>query len=231
MDQNLTYLLINLFTISYPLAQSFEWRLKLYKKWFALLPAILITGIIFIIWDVIKTHYGVWWFNNDYLLGMYLINLPLEEWLFFITVPYACVFIYEVLNYYIKKDIFGKYYNSISYVLIALLTFTAAFNIDKAYTSVAFLSLAAYLLILVLFVRPKWLGKFYLAYIVSMIPFFIVNGILTNLPVVLYNNSENLSIRIFSIPIEDTMYSMLLFLMNVSIYEYFMARWKFIKEA
>ena len=65
------------------------------------------------------------------------------------------------------------------------------------------------------------MGKFYRAYLVSLIPFFIVNGILTSLPVVMYNDSENLGIRIFTIPIEDTMYSLLLLLMNIVLFEYF----------
>jgi lycopene cyclase domain-containing protein len=74
------------------------------------------------------------------------------------------------------------------------------------------------------FLKPDWLGRFYFGYIYSLIPFFIVNGILTNLPVVTYNNAENLGIRITNIPIEDTIYCLLLLLMNVTVYEWLKAR-------
>ena len=78
-----------------------------------------------------------------------------------------------------------------------------------------------------LFVRrfiPSFpLGRFFLTYLILIVPFFICNGILTGTglaePVVLYNNAENLGIRILTLPIEDIFYGMLLILLNTVIYE------------
>ena len=78
-------------------------------------------------------------------------------------------------------------------------------------------------------------GDFLVSYLLTLIPFFIVNGILTDgdfdflfetNPIVWYNNTENLSIRIITIPIEDLFYWLLLFLMNVSFYEKFLNKLK-----
>lgn len=226
IDYQYYYLAINFFTILYPIAQSFEHRLNYYKKWQFLFPSILITGIFFIIWDILKTNYGVWSFNPKYLIGINIINLPIEEWLFFLTVPYACVFIYEVLNYFIKKDIFAKYSFGIAKVLGIINILLAIIFFDRAYTLVVFSFNGIFLLLHSFIFKFKWLGRFFLSYIVSLIPFFVVNGLLTGIPIVLYNDSENLGVRLFTIPIEDTMYSMLLFLMNVTLYEYFQKIWK-----
>ena len=217
----LTYLLINLFSIIIPLIYSFHKRLDFYKTWFAFWPAVLATGAVFIIWDVYFTKWGVWGFNPRYLIGVDIINLPLEEWLFFICIPYACVFTYHCLKILIKKDFLQPVSNHITIALIAILSIAGALNLDKLYTSVTFTSTATFLL---LHIKSGYMGKFYLAYLVVFLgPFLIVNGILTGSfieeQVVWYNNSENLSFRIFTIPVEDFIYGLLLFLMNVSIYE------------
>jgi lycopene cyclase domain-containing protein len=215
-----TYLLLNVLTIAGPLAYSFEKELCYVNKWKFLFPAITITGAFFLVWDAIFTHLGIWDFNPAFLTGYYLLNLPVEEWLFFVTVPFACVFIYETLNYFIKKDILKPYATAITVFLIGLFFLIAIFNIDKLYTFVNFLLTAVFLAIHYAIFKNRFLGRFYTAYIVHLIPFFIVNGILTSLPVVTYNNSENLGIRMGTIPIEDSIYSMLLLLMNITIYEY-----------
>lgn len=219
----LLYLLLNLFTISVPLIRSFEPRLKYFSRWRSLGLAILLPLAIFIVWDVWFTHMGVWGFNEKYLSGIRLINLPLGEWLFFITVPYACVFIYEVMNYFVKKDVLGRVAPYFALALILVLFPLGIYHIDKYYTGITFISTSVYLAFL-LIKRVEYLGRFFIGYFVSLIPFFIVNGVLTGswIPeeVVWYNNAENLGIRLGTIPIEDSVYMMLLLLLNVSIYEY-----------
>ena len=219
-----TYLLINILSISVPFLFSFHPRLKFYKKWYAVFSAILIPGIVFILWDILFTRWGVWGFNSSHLSGISWLGLPIEEWLFFICIPYACLFTYFSLSVLIKKDFIETYAKPLSLLLITVLIFIALINIDRIYTSVTFLAAALFLSLHLLIFKSGYLGRFYLAYLVIyLFPFLLVNGILTGSflaePVVWYNNAENLSLRIFTIPIEDFVYGLLLFLMNVTIYE------------
>lgn len=222
------YLLINIFTISIPLLRSFDHRVHFLSRWRGLFMGIFITGLFFIIWDIAFTRMGIWGFNPTYLTGITIVNLPLEEWLFFMTIPYACIFIYEAMIYYVKKDVLRKISYPLTYILIGFLYLFGFLFISNWYTGLTFILTASYLLFLVLVVKPNYLGRFYIGYAISVIPFLLINGILTGsfIPdeIVWYNNAENLSIRIFTIPIEDSIYMLLLLIMSISIYEWWKSK-------
>jgi lycopene cyclase domain-containing protein len=219
-----TYLLINVLTIFFPVVLSFDKRVAFYKSWKFIWPGMAITGLLFLFWDVLFTVHGVWSFNNKYITGIKFFELPIEEILFFLTVPFACIFIYCCLNYYIKWSLSNDVARSISGLLAIASAFILLDNFNKLYTVVTFSLLAIVLLVLLFVIKADWLNRFYLAYLVSLIPFYIVNGLLTAIPVVLYNNDQNLGIRIWTIPFEDHFYSMALLLMNIAFFEYFKAR-------
>jgi lycopene cyclase domain-containing protein len=226
MDWNkLTYLGLMLFTIAVPLIRSFEHRIHYFGRWKYLGPAILFPLIIFIVWDVWFTANGIWEFNNDYVTGFYILGLPIEEWSFFIGVPFACVFVYEVLNLFVKKFYFPKASLWLTIAFLVLSGFLALTNTDKTYTFINYTFAAVVLILqLVLGNYKTYLSRAYLAYFVNLVPFLLVNGVLTAIPVVIYNNNENLATRIYTIPVEDTFYFLSLYLLNINIYEYLLQR-------
>lgn len=183
---------------------------------------IIVAGV-FIIWDIIFTSAGIWGFNEQYLVGFTIVNLPIEEWLFFITIPYASVFIYDCLKYYFPNLKLSDPAYIIAVFLGIILVIFAVLNLGKHYTYITFITLAFILFILVI-VKSDYLGRFFLTYLIVLIPFLIVNGILTGSwisePVVWYNDNFNLDLRILTIPIEDAFYGMLLIIGNVALYEY-----------
>jgi lycopene cyclase domain-containing protein len=220
-----TYLLINLISVAVPFAFSFESKLQFYKKWKALFPALLISGVLFLIWDSYFTSIGVWGFNEKYLTGIQIYNLPIEEILFFICIPYCCVFTYQVLNHFIKQDILGKYARYGTTILAYMLVALAFKYSDKAYTLYTAVFTLLFLILHLVVLKKAYWSKLVFAYLVILVPFFIVNGILTGTgleePVVWYNDEENLGMRILTIPIEDSIYGFLLIASNITLFEYF----------
>lgn len=219
-----TYLAIDIFTILIPFVFSFHPKLRFDKKWSYFMPAVLIVGSIFLVWDEYFTQIGVWGFNSAYLMGVSIFSLPLEEVLFFICIPYACVFTYHCFKVLEIQPIPKTASAWISLLLVGLGLILIFFHFGKYYTT------STYLLLTITIVYLQWVKKvnltsFYFAYAILLVPFGITNGILTGSfienEVVWYNNSENMNFRIGTIPFEDVFYGMLLILWNVRLMEYF----------
>jgi lycopene cyclase domain-containing protein len=222
------YLLLNIGSVSVPFLYSFHPRLKLHKRFLWIFISILLTMLIFIPWDVIFTMNGIWGFNDTYFLGVKLFSLPIEEWLFFICIPFACVFThYALLLYFPNLKLNKITTKKISTVLILLLFTLAAINYDKWYTVINF-GLAIPLTVLVYKYNILLLQHFFLTFLVMLFPFFIVNGILTGSfiedQVVWYNNAENLGVRMGTIPVEDSVYAYTMILCNLFLAEFFVKK-------
>ena len=219
------YLWLDLLSLSVPFLVSFHPRIALYKHWKALFLALFITLIPFILWDVYFTLNGYWGFNEIYLSGMYLLHLPIEEWLFFICIPYACIFTHiSILEINPKLSLSKKLTKRISILLFGLFALVLLVNYDKAYTAIDMI-FAIVVLALVVKFKPSLLNSFYITFLFMLIPFFIVNGILTGTGiegnVVWYNNEQNLGIRLGTIPVEDTAYAFSLILLNLFLFNKF----------
>lgn len=221
-DQYL-YLWINILSVLVPFLFSFYPKANFAAKWSYVIPAISITAVVFIGWDVIFTNLGIWGFNSRYTVDWSVGGLPLEEILFFFCIPYACLFTYFALNHLVEKDYLFPYHAIISIVLVVVLLLLGFYHLDKAYTATTFLATGVFLAFSLLKWRPRFMGRFYFAFAVILIPFFVVNGILTGSfieePVVWYNDNENLGVRLGTIPVEDAVYGMLMLLSAITIWE------------
>lgn len=220
---NWLYLAIDIGCIIIPLLFSFYRKTYFFKEWKWFFPANFLVLIIFLIWDEFFTKIGVWGFNPKYISGIYLSHLPLEEVLFFICIPYACTFTYFCIKQFFSLEKYERFARIFFTILAIILFILGVLNSGKYYTFFTFTFLSFCILLLIIFEKKKYLSYFFFTFLIILFPFFLSNGILTGsfIPeeVVWYNNQENLGIRMFTIPIEDTFYGMLLLLLNVSVYE------------
>lgn len=213
-------MLIDLGCIIVPFIASFHPKLKFYLKWKNFIAANLIVLTFFLVWDEIFTRKGVWGFNPDYVTGLYVGNLPIEEVLFFICIPYACVFTFHCFRVLIprfKLKEKSSYYTTMLFTTFLIIM--AAFNADKDYTF--FTAIFTSLFLILSRFNKVDLSSLYTAYL-AVIPFFLLsNGYLTGSftpePIVWYNNDENLAIRVFTIPAEDFVYGFLMVAGNIVI--------------
>jgi len=216
------YLLVDFFTVLIPIIFSFHPKIKFYRTWKQLAIAFICVGILFIAWDSIFTNLKVWNFNARYISGIYFLNLPLEEILFFICIPFSCVFTYYCLDKFYNLAWKSNTENIFCIVFSILLLVTGFVFLQRLYTSVTCISTAIVCLLVKFVFKIDWFGKAISVYAILLVPFLIVNGILTGTgleePVVIYNKTQNLNIRLFTIPVEDVFFGFELFLLNLFIY-------------
>ena len=179
----------------------------------------VLPAIFYIIWDIIFTAQNIWHFNPAYILGFKIINLPIEEVLFFFVVPYCCIFIYECVCNYMPVLPIKSVANIILKILAIVLFIIGFIFFKRSYTSCTFIFTSVFIGFVLLKNSVFNAAVFLISYGIILIPFLIVNGFLTAIPVVIYDNNQNLATRIFTIPIEDIFYGMLLTLMNIVIYD------------
>ena len=178
----------------------------------------LLPAFFYVVWDIIFTQRGIWSFNNLYITEIRYFNLPIEEMLFFFVVPYCCLFIYACVKSYFPKlqsnNTTGIIFKSLAGVFFVV----ACFNLKRDYTFYTFIFCSIFMLFTL--IQRFNQAAFLVSYLIILIPFLMVNGFLTSIPVVIYNDVENLGIRISTIPFEDVFYGMLLVMMNCLGYEH-----------
>jgi len=215
------YLIINLGTFLCAFFLSFDKNINYQKSWKSSLLSSIIIGIPFIFWDIIFTKNKFWGFNKEYITEIYIYNLPVEEILFFICIPFSCTFIYEVCKHYFKKLNMDKFNTLFNVLIILYSIFLIILEKEIGYYTLSVVISTS--IILLWFHYNNYYTYIPIAFLISIIPFLIVNGILTGSfteePIVWYNENQKINQRILSIPMEDVLYSFTLIVSNIIVFE------------
>ncbi|UCH30972.1 MAG: lycopene cyclase domain-containing protein [Candidatus Bathyarchaeota archaeon] len=211
--------MLNLGIIAFPLMFSFERRLKFYSKIKPLLIAMLLVGCVFVGWDVWATYRGHWSFNPSYVNDTRFLGIPLEELLFFVTVPYSCLFVFDSIKYFIgDKELFSP--NRQIFTVAGFLVAALAFGfLDKGYTFLAILSVGLTFLFVATLKAEIFASRSYWIYITATLFLFLIfNFILTSLPVVQYSSLAICNIRFITIPLEDFLFNFSMLTSYLTVY-------------
>ena len=201
------YTKLDLLVLALPLALSFDRKVAFWRKWPRVFAALAAVVAVFGAWDVWKTSAGVWGFNPQYAGNGRFLHLPRGEWLFFICVPYACLFILECVRAYFRDRPLVIPRRHVFWAAGIFVLAACGFR-ARIYTGTVFLSVAA-VLVLLEWLVPETLRSrnFWIAMGLTYLPFLAANGVLTALPVVWYDSARIIGWRAGSIPVEDFFYS------------------------
>ena len=189
-----------------------------------LILSVLINVFVFSVPTEFLTQLKVIVFNPPYLTGLTLWELPSEELLLYFLLPGAGLAVYSFLNVHYPDNTPEKYSLAVSNIMLGVCIAMLYFGHQKLYTVFTFALLMAFLVFIEYVGKIRFMYRFYRAYLVSLIPFYIVYGVLTSVPVVQYNSAETLNFNLFHIPFESHFYFMAMLLLSVYLFELFKSR-------
>ena len=201
------YLLLDLAVLFFPVVLSFDRKVAYVRRWPRALLSAAAVAVPFLVWDVLMTRAGAWSFSHRWAGEARLAGLPPAEILFFLVVPFACLFIYDVVGAYFRERV-GRPHRLPWLALSAVLGAASVALRQRLYTSTILAATA-----LVLAVTAAWAPallasrRYWLAMLLTYAPFLVMNGVLTALPVVSYADTAILGARVYTIPVEDFLYS------------------------
>lgn len=206
------YLLFDLLILAVPLLVGAWRRAWFYDRLGVALRATLLVAVPFVAWDAAVTGRH-WWFNPAYVLGEEAFGLPLEELLFFVAVPLACLFTWERVlggaRATVRHPAVLGWLYPLVWAMAPLGLVVAAQGLE--YTGYALIALGVVALLdhalgVGLLLAPRALAYFGVVLLLTV----VCNGYLTARPVVLYGESYQLGVRLSTIPVEDFVYGLAL---------------------
>lgn len=209
--------------VGLPFVCSFEKKIFFVKYWRGLFVGIAVMMLFFLPWDVWFINGEIWQYNERFLIGGKIANIPIEKILYLIALPYGAGFLYEALNHYRPYTFLKSVQNKITAGLIFICFILAVVYVDRFYTFTVFSFLSLFLIWHLLINKSDFLGKFYFMFILLQIPLFFINGTLTGMftqePIIIYDNTQTMALRILTIPVEEVAYDMLMLLIVISMLE------------
>jgi lycopene cyclase domain-containing protein len=219
------YWTLNLFLLMLPLLGSFHPKLQFYKRWKFWVPAVIIPAVVFIFWDVWFTAAKVWTFNPEQVASKRLVGVPMEQVAFFFLLPFAAIFMYELVQHWAPKLILKKKHAGIlSLLIVAFWLVSLSLNLSKLYPMVCF-ALCLPVLTLVWYNYSDIIRRYLLVYVLLFIPLMLLNsffvGSLGGVNILSYSDVHQMGVHLFEIPIENFSHNFLLILMGLLFVRFF----------
>lgn len=210
-------ILIFIIPLSYAVTGKYNFRNKLRYG----MPAIFITGFMFLLWDIRFTEVGIWSYDPHYTIGLFHKSLPLEQWMVYLVFPLTALLVYEILKNRFRSLDLNNIYTAVSLLMVVAFAVIAYLFRARVYTFFSFLFTTIYLAYTIFRRQFKSnLTHFFLTFFIVLIPYLILNWILTWNLAIEYHQEQVLNVWIGMMPVENFVYLFLLLLINITVYEY-----------
>jgi lycopene cyclase domain-containing protein len=193
--------------IAASLLMPFVVKIQFWSRWKQLLFGLGAVSAPFILWDITATYQKHWYFNPEYTQSQRLLGLPVEEILFFIVVPLACMVVWAFIQTKRNQRVLSDGTARNIMINAALLFVAVGVIAPGAYTRVVLLAGAISCILLSKHTGLITGKRFWVFQLVVLGLFLVFNTILTQLPIITYNPDAIVGFKLGAIPIEDVLYN------------------------
>lgn len=103
MDDRYQYLLLMAACLLTTAPLEIVLRARVYRRPLRLLLALVPTVIVFVVWDVVGILRDHWSYSPQFTTGIMIGVMPLEELVFFLTIPICGLLTYEAVGYVLRR--------------------------------------------------------------------------------------------------------------------------------
>ena len=101
---NWSYVAMLLFVIFGSWWLEFAFKIRVLRRPKLLVSALIPVSLVFLAWDAFAINQNHWTFDSNQILGVFgPLNIPLEEYLFFLIIPIAAVLTLEGVKVVLKR--------------------------------------------------------------------------------------------------------------------------------
>ncbi|GAB1463503.1 lycopene cyclase domain-containing protein [Pedobacter sp.] len=186
--------------------------------------AALISAIIFSVIAVLQHWFQVTSYKTGLNLGISIKEVPVELYILNFSFAFAALSIYQYLNVKFPNNNLQRYSLALSNLLLGLCVAFLFFAYTKWYTLFTFATLLVVLFLIEYVGKLRFMYKAYRAFLVSLVPFYVVYGIVFWSELFVVAPSQLSGMHIAKIPIETHFVVLAMLLLAIYMFEFFKSK-------
>jgi hypothetical protein len=164
---------------------------------------------------------GVLSFDYHLTTNIIFRTLPIEQYLLHFGFCFFALTLYQFLNSRFPDNTLQKFSLAASNLILGLCVAFLFFAYDKWYTILAFSLLLITIFLIEYLGKLRFMFRAYRLYLIMLIPFYLVYGILVFYKVIIFNGSELAGLYMFKVPVETSVVFLVSLLIPIYMLEFF----------
>ncbi len=169
-------------------------------------------------------HFQVINFQTQQTIGVFLLQLPLEQYILNFSVSLASIGLYLYLNLKFPTNTLQRYSLAVSNLLLGLCIAFLFFGYAKIYTLVTFSTLFVLLFVIEYLGKIRFMYRAYRVFAVILVPLFVIFAVSINQGIMVVDDAETFGVKLVGVPVEHFFATLFASLLSIYLFEMLKAK-------